>query len=112
MEQKTALWYFIMVFAILIALHTLLPDSRSEIITYSQFKVLVKQNLVTDLVVEEATVGSITPQPEGRNDCQRVLASPNSAHKSGTMVPLLPPGSFSTSLAAGIAAKKSSIFSS
>ncbi len=65
MEQKTALWYFIMVFAILIALHTLLPDSRSEIITYSQFKVLVKQNLVTDLVVEEATVGSITPQPEG-----------------------------------------------
>ena len=44
-------------------MQTYLPTYRAEMITYSQFKSLVKQGLVTDLIVEQATIrGSIKPQ--------------------------------------------------
>jgi cell division protease FtsH len=59
MEQKQqafSLWYFILAFLLLLAMQTFLLSPRVETITYSQFKSLIKQGLVTDLVVEQTTI--------------------------------------------------------
>jgi cell division protease FtsH len=63
MEQKQqtfSIWYFIVALLILLVMQMYLPKYHAEMITYSQFKSLVKQRLVTDLVIEQATIrGSI-----------------------------------------------------
>jgi cell division protease FtsH len=55
-QQAFSIWYFIVVLLILLAVQTYLPMHRTETIAYSQFKSLVKQGLVTDLVIEQATI--------------------------------------------------------
>ncbi|HEY7319001.1 MAG TPA: ATP-dependent metallopeptidase FtsH/Yme1/Tma family protein, partial [Candidatus Binatia bacterium] len=59
MEQKQqafSIWYFIVTFLILLAMQTFLLSPRVETISYSQFKSLLKKDLVTDLVVEQTTI--------------------------------------------------------
>jgi len=55
-QQTFSIWYFILVLLILLVMQTYLPLQRAETIAYSQFKSLVKQGLVTDLVIEQATI--------------------------------------------------------
>ncbi|MGE5302792.1 MAG: ATP-dependent zinc metalloprotease FtsH [Alphaproteobacteria bacterium] len=55
-QQAFSIWYFILVLLILLVMQTYLPMQRTETIAYSQFKSLVKQGLVTDLVIEQATI--------------------------------------------------------
>jgi cell division protease FtsH len=55
-QQAFSIWYFILVLLILLVMQTYLPTQRGETISYSQFKSLVKQGLVTDLVIEQATI--------------------------------------------------------
>ena len=55
-QQTFSIWYFVVALLILLVMQTYLPMYRSEMITYSQFKSLVKQGLVTDLVIEQTTI--------------------------------------------------------
>jgi cell division protease FtsH len=55
-QQTFSIWYFIVALLILLVMQTYLPMYRAETITYSQFKSLVKQGLVTDLVIEQTTI--------------------------------------------------------
>jgi cell division protease FtsH len=55
-QQTFSIWYFIVALLILLVMQTYLPTYRAETITYSQFKSLVKQGLVTDLVIEQTTI--------------------------------------------------------
>jgi cell division protease FtsH len=62
-QQEFSIWYFALTFLILMALQYFLVRPHIELISYSQFKSLVKQGLVTDLVVEEGSVhGNIKPE--------------------------------------------------
>ena len=62
-QQTFSIWYFILAFLILLVMQTYLPTYRAEMITYSQFKSLVKEGLLTDLVIEQATIrGNIKAQ--------------------------------------------------
>ena len=55
-QQTFSIWYFIVTFLILLAMQTFFLSPRPEMITYSQFKSLVKDGLVTDLVIEQGTI--------------------------------------------------------
>jgi cell division protease FtsH len=55
-QQDFSIWYFIIAFLILLAMQTYFLSPRSEMISYSQFKSLLKNGLVTDLVVEEKAI--------------------------------------------------------
>jgi cell division protease FtsH len=62
-QQAFSIWYFFVALALFLALQTYLPAYRAEMITYSQFKTLVRHGLVTDLVVEQGTIrGNITAE--------------------------------------------------
>jgi cell division protease FtsH len=52
-QQAFSIWYFIMALLILLVMQTYLPTYRAEMITYSDFKSLARQGLVTDLVIEQ-----------------------------------------------------------
>lgn len=61
-QQQFSLWYFILAFLIMLAVQTFLLSPRLEMISYSQFKTLVKHRLVSDLVIGQTTIqGSIPP---------------------------------------------------
>jgi hypothetical protein len=61
-QQAFSVWYFVISFLLILAMQTYLLRPHPEAITYSQFKSLVKQGLVTDVVVEKETVrGNIKP---------------------------------------------------
>lgn len=56
-EQQTfSIWYFIIALLILLMMQTYLPTYRAETISYSQFKSLVRQGLVTDVVIGQTTI--------------------------------------------------------
>ena len=55
-QQTFSIWYFIVTFLILLAMQTFLLSPRPEMITYSQFKSLVKNGLVADLAIEQGTI--------------------------------------------------------
>jgi cell division protease FtsH len=55
-QQTFSVWYFIVTFLILLAMQTFFLNPRPEMITYSQFKSLVKDGLVADLVIEQETI--------------------------------------------------------
>jgi cell division protease FtsH len=55
-QQTFSSWYFIVTFLILLAMQIFFLSPRPEMITYSQFKSLVKDGLVADLVVEQGTI--------------------------------------------------------
>ncbi len=55
-QQMFSTWYFVIAFLILLLVQIYPPIYRAEMITYSQFKSLVKEELVTDLVIEQATI--------------------------------------------------------
>ena len=55
-QQTFSIWYFIVTFLILLAMQTFFLSPRPEMITYSQFKSLVKDGLVADLVIEQGTI--------------------------------------------------------
>ena len=62
-QQQFSIWYFILTFLILIAVQRYLPTYRSEMITYSQFKSLVRQGFVADLIISETNIhGNIKPE--------------------------------------------------
>jgi cell division protease FtsH len=59
-QQQFSIWYFFISLAILLLVQTYLFAPRPEVISYSVFKTLVKQNLVTNLAVgHEAISGDI-----------------------------------------------------
>jgi cell division protease FtsH len=61
-QQQFSLWYFILAFLIMLAVQTFLLSPRPGMISYSQFKTLVKHRLVSDLVIGQTTIqGSISP---------------------------------------------------
>ena len=48
--------------ATLVALQMLLPDDRVEMITYRQFKSLLKQGLIAEVVIAQESIrGTIKP---------------------------------------------------
>jgi len=55
-QQQFSVWYFIVAFLIMLAIQTFLLAPRVEMITYSQFKSLVKNGHVTDLAVGQTTI--------------------------------------------------------
>ena len=55
-QQTFSIWYFIVTFLILLAMQTYFLSPRPEMITYSQFKSLVKDGLVADLAIEQGTI--------------------------------------------------------
>jgi cell division protease FtsH len=55
-QQQFSIWYFIITFIIILAIQTFLLRPPVEMITYSQFKSLIKDRLVTDLVVEQSAI--------------------------------------------------------
>ena len=59
-QQEFSIWYFFVSLLILMAIQTYFLQPQPEVISYSQFKTLVKHSLVTDLVVgQEAVHGNI-----------------------------------------------------
>ena len=63
-QQEFSIWYFIVMLLIFLMIQNFFASSPVEMITYSQFKSLVKHGLVTDLVIEETAVRG-TVKPEG-----------------------------------------------
>jgi cell division protease FtsH len=62
-QQQFSIWYFLVSLLLIFAMQTYLLRPHPHAITYSQFKSLLKQGLVADLVVEKAAVrGSIKPE--------------------------------------------------
>ena len=55
-KQQFSIWYFFLSVAILLLIQTYLLAPRPEEVSYSQFKNLVKQNLVTDVAVGHETI--------------------------------------------------------
>ena len=55
-QQTFSIWYFIVTFLILLAMQTFFLSPRPEMITYSQFKSLVKDGFVADLAIEQGTI--------------------------------------------------------
>ena len=62
-KQQFSIWYFFISVAIILLIQTYLLAPRPEMIGYSGFKALVKQNLVTNLTVGRETIsGDIKPE--------------------------------------------------
>jgi len=62
-QQTLSIGYFVVLLAALFALQTFLTAARDETISYSQFKLLVKKDLVSNVVIgEKAIHGEIKPQ--------------------------------------------------
>src|SRR3972149_4856940 len=55
-QQQFSIWYFFVSLLLILAIQIYLLRPHPEVITYSQFKSLVKQGLVTDVVVEKESV--------------------------------------------------------
>jgi hypothetical protein len=55
-KQQFSIWYFFISLMILLLIQTYLLAPRPEVINYSAFKTLVKQNMVTDLAVSHDTI--------------------------------------------------------
>jgi cell division protease FtsH len=55
-KQQFSIWYFVVSLFLILAMQTYLLRPHPEVITYSQFKSLVKQGLLTDVVVEKESV--------------------------------------------------------
>jgi cell division protease FtsH len=65
-QQEFSVWYFVLSLVIVLAMQYFFLGPSLETISYSQFKSLVGQGLVTDLVIEQTTIrGKI--KPEGMN---------------------------------------------
>lgn len=66
-KQQFSTWYFLVSLLLLLALQTYFLRPQPEVISYSQFKSLVKQRLVTDVVVEKVSVrGNIKAEGLGQ----------------------------------------------
>jgi cell division protease FtsH len=62
-QQTLSIGYFVVLLAALFALQTFLTAARDETISYSQFKVLVKKGLVSNVVIGDKTIrGEIKPE--------------------------------------------------
>ncbi len=62
-QQKFSIGYFVLALAIILALQAFLTSRDVETLTYSQFKQLVREGLVSDVVISESVVrGNIRPQ--------------------------------------------------
>ena len=55
-QQAFSIWYFLITLLILLVMQTYFLRAQVETISYSQFKSLVKQGFVTDLVVEQGAI--------------------------------------------------------
>ena len=55
-QQEFSIWYFLITLLILLVMQTYFLRAQVETISYSQFKSLVKQGFVTDLVVEQGAI--------------------------------------------------------
>lgn len=55
-HRQFSIWYFIAVFFIILMIQNYLGSRHVEIISYSQFKSLVKEGLVNDLAIGETTI--------------------------------------------------------
>ena len=55
-QQTFSIWYFILTFLLLLAMQTFFLSPRPEMITYSQFKSLVKNGFVADLAIDQGTI--------------------------------------------------------
>jgi hypothetical protein len=61
-QAHFSLWYFMITIAVLLAMQTLLPDYRAEMISYSQFKSLLRQGLIAEVVIAQESIrGTIKP---------------------------------------------------
>ncbi len=55
-QQTFSIWYSIIALLVLLVMQTYLPAYRAEIISYSQFKSLAREGLVTDLAIEQTII--------------------------------------------------------
>src|ERR1051325_8692992 len=66
-QQTFSIWYFIGTLVIIFMMQMYLPMEHTEVVSYSQFKSLVKHGAVSDLVLSDTTIrGKI--QPAGMRD--------------------------------------------
>jgi cell division protease FtsH len=55
-KQQFSIWYFFVSLTLLMLIHAYFLAPRPEVISYSQFKVLTKRNLVTDVAIGPETI--------------------------------------------------------
>ena len=55
-RRQLSIWYFIFVFFTILLMQNYFGSTHVEIISYSQFKSLVKKDLINDLVIRETTI--------------------------------------------------------
>jgi cell division protease FtsH len=62
-QEQFSIWYFLITLVMLMAMQYFFLGSQVERIPYSQFKSLIKNGLVTDLVIEQSAIrGNIKPE--------------------------------------------------
>jgi cell division protease FtsH len=62
-QEQFSIWYFLITLVMLMAMQYFFLGSQVERIPYSQFKSLIKNGLVTDLVIEQGAIrGNIKPE--------------------------------------------------
>jgi cell division protease FtsH len=54
--RPASIWLFLAAFSLIALMHNLLGSPNVEIVNYSQFKSLLKKDLITDLVIRETTI--------------------------------------------------------
>jgi cell division protease FtsH len=54
--RPSTMWYFFATVLVVLLVQNFLGSSRVEVISYSQFKSLVKKDLINDLVIRETTI--------------------------------------------------------
>ena len=54
--RPSPIWYFVAAVSLVLLMENLLGSPRVEIISYSQFKSLVKKDLIDDLIIHETTI--------------------------------------------------------
>jgi cell division protease FtsH len=62
-KQELSIWYFVVTLIMLIVMQHFFLSPKLEVISYSQFRALVRSRLVSDLVIEQNTIrGTIKPE--------------------------------------------------
>src|SRR5512138_1220726 len=58
-QQKFSMWYFVGAFLALLVIESVILDARTDTLTYSEFKTLVRAGKVADLSVSERTISGV-----------------------------------------------------
>ena len=69
--RPSPIWYFFATSFIVLLVQNFLGSSHVEIISYSQFKSLIKKDLINDLVIRETTIDGNLKEQRSRKFSRR-----------------------------------------